>query len=82
MQTSETKQISIFPDGRMDRNNAAAYSGFSAKTLAMHACAGTGPKFVKIGGRVFYRKPDLDDWLGSFKPVASTAQARALKATS
>ncbi len=71
--------IYVFPDGRMDRPNAAKYSGFSAKTLAMHACAGTGPKFVKIGGRVFYRKPDLDCWLNSFEPVTSTAQARAIR---
>jgi hypothetical protein len=59
----------------------AIYCGFSAKTLAMHACAGTGPKFVKIGGRVFYRKPDLDEWLASFEPVTSTAQARAAQAS-
>jgi predicted DNA-binding transcriptional regulator AlpA len=70
--------IHRFPDGRYDRQNAALYTGFSVKTLAMHACAGTGPKFQKIGGRVFYRQEDLDEWLGSFPVVSSTAQARAL----
>jgi predicted DNA-binding transcriptional regulator AlpA len=79
--TTKTIHVSQFPDGRLDRNNAAAYTGFSAKTLAMHACTGTGPKFVKIGGRVFYRKADLDDWLGSFPAVTSTAQARAAHAS-
>lgn len=73
----ETAQVHIYPDGRLDRANAALYTGFSIKTLAMHACAGTGPKFRKIGGRVFYRREDLDEWLDSFATVISTAQARA-----
>ena len=73
-------EIFSFPDGRLDRQNAALYTGFSIKTLAMHATAGTGPKFQKIGGRVFYRREDLDAWLGSFRRVSSTAEARALRA--
>lgn len=66
-----------FPDGRLDPPNASAYTGYSIKTLAMHRCAGTGPKFQKIGGRVFYRQADLDEWIDSFATVRSTAQARA-----
>lgn len=77
---TQIKQVQIFPDGRLDRPNAAAYTGFAVKTLAMYATAGTGPKFQKVGGRVFYRRDDLDSWLSSFKPVSSTAEARALKA--
>lgn len=73
----ESLNIHIFPDGRLDRANAARYTGFSVKTLAMHASAGTGPRFQKIGGRVFYRRDDLDSWLSSFAVVQSTAQARA-----
>jgi hypothetical protein len=75
----QIKQVQTFPDGRMDRQNAAAYTGFSVKTLAMHASAGIGPKFQKIGGRVFYRREDLDAWLASFPSVSSTAEARALR---
>lgn len=74
--------VQMYPDGRLDRANAARYTGFSIKTLAMHASAGTGPKFQKIGGRVFYRRQDLDSWLASFTPVTSTAEARALRALS
>lgn len=73
-------RVQMFPDGRLDRPNAALYTGFSVKTLAMYASAGTGPKFQKICGRVFYRQEDLDAWLASFRPVSSTAEARALKA--
>jgi hypothetical protein len=77
---TETKHVEVFPDGRLDRQNAAAYAGFAVKTLAMHATAGTGPRFQKIGGRVFYRREDLDAWLNSFASVASTAEARAARA--
>lgn len=73
----QSVDVHMYPDGRLDRANAAAYTGFSIKTLAMHASAGTGPKFQKIGGRVFYRRDDLDGWLNSFAVVQSTAQARA-----
>jgi hypothetical protein len=73
----QTAEIHIYPDGRLDRANAALYTGFSIKTLAMHACSGTGPKYQKIGGRVFYRRENLDAWLASFATVNSTAQARA-----
>jgi len=72
--------VQMYPDGRLDRANAARYTGFSVKTLAMHATAGTGPRFQKIGGRVFYRRDDLDAWLGSFRLVSSTAEARTLRA--
>lgn len=72
-------EIRTFPDGRMDRPNAALYTGFAVKTLAMHASNGTGPKFQKIGGRVFYRRDELDAWLCSFPLISSTAQANSSK---
>ena len=58
----KTKEINMFPDGRMDTDNAGKYSGFSKKTLAMMRCQGTGPKFIKRG-RIFYFKEDLDSWI-------------------
>lgn len=75
----QTLEVRMFPDGRMDRPNAAIYTGFSVKTLAMHASKGTGPKFQKIGGRVFYRREDLDEWVRSFPVITSTAQASITK---
>lgn len=77
----QSVEVQMFPDGRLDRQNAALYTGFSVKTLAMHASAGTGPGYQKIGGRVFYRLQDLDAWLNSFPVVRSTAQAVGAKAT-
>jgi len=58
----KTKEINMFPDGRLDSKNAAIYLGFSGKTLAMMRCQGTGPEYIKRG-RIFYFKTDLDQWV-------------------
>jgi hypothetical protein len=71
----ERLRVTIFPDGRLDTDNAAQYLGLSPKTLAMMRSAGTGPKFVKRG-RVFYFLEDLRAWMGEQPRVNSTAQAR------
>jgi hypothetical protein len=67
--------IIIFPDGRLDTANAAAYTGYAPKTMAMMRANGTGPKFVKRG-KVFYYKDDLDEWLIAGGKFTSTAQHR------
>jgi hypothetical protein len=71
----ESVRVIIFPDGRLDTDNAAQYLGLSLKTLAMMRSAGTGPKFVKLG-RVFYFLDDLQAWMADRPRVKSTAQAR------
>ncbi|HRZ07459.1 MAG TPA: helix-turn-helix domain-containing protein [Candidatus Competibacteraceae bacterium] len=71
--------IRMFPDGRMDGKNAAAYLGLSIKSLAIMRSLGTGPAFFKLGGRCFYRRADLDSWVES-RRVTSTAQYRARRA--
>lgn len=51
----------------------ARYSGqISAGTLANWRCQGTGPKFIKIGGKVFYPANELETWEN-----ARTAQSAA-----
>lgn len=47
------------------RRQVAAYTGISMPTLARWAGEGSGPKFVKAGGRVLYRKRDVLAWLDS-----------------
>jgi hypothetical protein len=69
-----TCEVTVLADGRMDRKNAARYLGCSPKTLAMHACRGTGPAFVKRG-RVWYYRDALDRWLRE-GTVVSAAQGR------
>lgn len=54
----------------MRRIDAAEYckqkSGVgSYATLLTLACTGGGPRYEKVGGRVFYFRADLDEWLAS-----------------
>ena len=60
----ETVRIRMLPNGRMDRETAAKYLNRSPKTLAMWAMEAKGPPAHKAGGRVFYFKTDLDEFLG------------------
>jgi hypothetical protein len=59
----EHVKVRILPDGRMARGDAALYLGHQPKTLAMWASQGKGPRLVKVGGRVFYFKDDLDAFI-------------------
>ena len=58
----DQRKVVVLPDGRLNTANAAIYTGFSEKTLAMMRCKGLGPKFIKRG-RIFYFKTDLDEWI-------------------
>ena len=42
---------------------AAELTRLSGRTLERHRLAGTGPKFVRLGRRVLYRRDDLEQWL-------------------
>jgi hypothetical protein len=59
----EQVRVRVLPDGRMDRKNAARYLGHAEQTLASWATMGKGPKLVKVGGRVFYFRRDLDEFI-------------------
>ena len=61
--TIETQRIFMHPDGRLDRKNAAMYLGCAPKTLADWASKGIGPAYVMVGGRAFYFRQDLDNWI-------------------
>lgn len=56
----ETVRVRVLPDGRLTRRDAAAYLGHAEKTLAMWELSKKGPPSVKVGGRRFYFKDDLD----------------------
>jgi predicted site-specific integrase-resolvase len=56
-------EVEIYPDGRLDVKNCAAYLGVKIRTLAEWRVAGTGPRFLKRMGRVFYYQTDIDEWL-------------------
>jgi predicted DNA-binding transcriptional regulator AlpA len=72
----QVEAVHSFPDGRMDTQNASKYVGLSNKSMAQMRCEGTGPNFIKLGGKVFYYRSDLDTWINSGGKFVSTAQAR------
>lgn len=41
----------------------SAVTTLSQHTLAGYRSKGTGPRFIKAGGRVLYRWSDVDAWL-------------------
>ena len=44
---------------------ASAYIGLSVQTLAKMRLDGRGPRFVKLGSRVGYRRSSIESWLES-----------------
>jgi hypothetical protein len=42
---------------------AASYVQLHERTLANYRVLGTGPRYVRVGRRAFYRRADLDAWL-------------------
>ena len=56
-------RVRQLPDGRMSRDHAARYLGVEPKTLAHWAMTGKGPRCVKVGGRAFYFRQDLDAFI-------------------
>lgn len=57
-------------DGRVTVNlltpkEFAEQRGVTVQALAAERHKGTGPKFVKLGSRVFYRPEDIDAWIDS-----------------
>lgn len=56
------REVTVYPDGRLDARNAALYIGIAEKTLAIWRSAGNGPPYIKRG-KIFYFKADLDKWI-------------------
>jgi len=64
------------PPARMNGPTAAKYLGLSKSTLDKMRVDGRGPRYLKIGGRVFYRLTDLDAYIEA--AVIETTDSRAL----
>ena len=56
----------------LNTREAADYVRLGKPTLERFRISGAGPVFLKLGGAVRYRKPDLDTWLES-RRVRSTS---------
>lgn len=74
--TVENVKVRVLPDGRMTREDAARYLGLQSKTLAMWTMQGKGPKSVRVGGRIFYFKADLDAFISDGRSGGAPNQDR------
>ena len=69
----EHVKVRVLPDGRMTRRDAARYLGRSEKTLAMWQLEGKGPESLLVGGRRFYFRQILDEFISGKVAVALVA---------
>ena len=54
------------PQRLLTPSQAGEYLGIKPQTLAVwRSCGRHDLPFVKVGGRVKYRRSDLDDWLAA-----------------
>ena len=63
MEIDVSKQGTPVPCTHMTNKQAAAYLGISPRTLEDWRLTGFGPRFVKLGRRVFYRLQDLAEFV-------------------
>jgi Helix-turn-helix domain len=54
--------IQSMPFKYLITREAAEILGLSPRTLEKHRVYGTGPRFLKLGGRVVYKIEDLRSW--------------------
>jgi hypothetical protein len=57
-----TVERKITDPTRLDTAEAARLLGLTGRTLEKHRSYGTGPKYTKVGRRVFYASVDLTTW--------------------
>ncbi|WP_342316685.1 helix-turn-helix domain-containing protein [Lysobacter sp. FW306-1B-D06B] len=61
---------------RLSVENAARHLGLSASTLNKMRSEGRGPRYMRLGSRVFYRRQDLDAYVEA--GVVETTDSRAI----
>jgi hypothetical protein len=69
LRTGPVEQVRVrqLPDGRLSAKDAAAYLGHSMGRLATWRMEGTGPAFMRVGGKIFYRREALDRFIAEGK---------------
>ena len=60
----------------LPQQEASAFLRLSERTLERHRIAGTGPKFVRLGRRIVYRRADLEAWADE-NTFRSTSEVRS-----
>jgi hypothetical protein len=60
--TTPTADVKLTPAEVAARYKSQDGKGLSVRTLSNWRVNGDGPKFIKVGGRVFYRLCDVVEW--------------------
>ncbi|WP_299436786.1 helix-turn-helix domain-containing protein [uncultured Rhodospira sp.] len=64
------------PDPLMTQGQAAAYLSKTVRTLERWRRDGVGPRYLRVGRTIRYRRADVDAWLGG-REYASQAEELA-----
>lgn len=75
MKKSSASDLAAGMKDRMTVSAAAEHIGLSPSTLNKMRHEGRGPRYMRLGNRVMYRRQDLDAYLDS--AVVETADSRA-----
>lgn len=67
------------PDSDHPAERVAAYLGASIGTLANWRNLGGGPRFRKLGGKIYYRKSDVTTWVEQSPAVTSLTELSQLQ---
>ncbi|WP_339033395.1 helix-turn-helix domain-containing protein [Bradyrhizobium symbiodeficiens] len=65
----------ISTDELIDPLQVAGALNVKPQTLTAWRTLGKGPVFVKVGKRVFYRRADVESWLGAQRRDPARASA-------
>ena len=60
-----SSNLAGLPQRYLRTPEAARFVGLSIRTLEKHRIYGTGPRYLKLGGRVVYKLEDLQTWVES-----------------
>lgn len=71
------------PERLLTSKDYATWRGWEKEqTARRERWAGGGPRFVRVGGRVFYRPADLREWLAALPSFGSTSDPGPAEARS
>ena len=65
------------PDALLNQTACSAFVGLADRTLERMRLDGTGPKFVRLGRRVLYRRRDVLAWVAANTHTSTSAETVA-----
>ncbi|MBU9247800.1 helix-turn-helix transcriptional regulator [Burkholderia multivorans] len=76
---SDKQEVNLVEERFLTPREVAARYGdqVSVRTLSNWRWSGTGPEFIKIGGKVLYKLSDLEQWEESRKASSTSKSSTA-----